>query len=38
VRWQENGKELTRTRDVMFNAGDDLNLTFGPNAAEAARR
>jgi uncharacterized protein (TIGR03000 family) len=38
VRWQENGRDVTRTREVEVHAGDRLNLAFGPTAAETAQR
>jgi uncharacterized protein (TIGR03000 family) len=38
VRWQENGQDVTSTRDVAIHAGDQVNLTFGPAAIAAARR
>jgi uncharacterized protein (TIGR03000 family) len=37
VRWQEGGRDVTRTREVAVHAGDRLNLSFGPSAAAAAR-
>jgi uncharacterized protein (TIGR03000 family) len=38
VRWQEGGRNVTRTREVTVHAGDRLNLSFRPSAATAARR
>jgi uncharacterized protein (TIGR03000 family) len=38
VRWQEGGRDITRTREVEVHAGDRLNLAFGPTAAETAQR
>src|SRR5262249_32174422 len=37
-RWKENGQDVTSTREVAVHAGDQLHLTFGPKAVEAARR
>jgi uncharacterized protein (TIGR03000 family) len=38
VRWQEDGRDVTRTRKVEVHAGDRLNLSFGPIAVGSARR
>jgi uncharacterized protein (TIGR03000 family) len=35
VRWQEGGRDVTRTREVAVHAGDRLNLSFGPGAVAA---
>ncbi len=34
VRWQEGGREVTRTRSLPVRAGARLNITFGPEARQ----
>jgi uncharacterized protein (TIGR03000 family) len=34
VRWQEGGREVTRTRSLPVRAGERLNIAFGPEARQ----